>query len=237
MKAGPRFSPFDLMPASGIDDSRLMFAFAHDVRTYLRTVLISLQLIQRGGAAMLPAEDQLMLKEALSAAGDINELLNAMMAYVDAKSDHALMNLPLLLQGVLIERKAALQQAGAEVEVANDLDLPVPVALQNVLKELLTNAGKFRDPERPLRIRIATGLAQDETLEITVSDNGPGVPPSFHDKIFTPFQRLHSREKFPGFGLGLPTCRRIAAAWGGSITTESVPAGGLTVRVTVPPQP
>jgi signal transduction histidine kinase len=220
-----------------IDDSRLIFAFAHDLRTHLRTVLLTLQFVQRGGAAMLPAEDQRMLQEAATAAGEINGLLNAMVAYCDVKAGDTLMNLRLLLQGVLIDLKATLANAGAEIETSNDLDVPVPVELHNVLKELLANACKFRDTGRPLGIRIATRLISDDTLEVTVADNGLGVAPVYLEKIFSPFQRLHSRDTFPGHGLGLAICRRTAAAWGGAINAEPGIEHGLTVRVTVPVDP
>jgi signal transduction histidine kinase len=216
-----------------IDDGRLMFAFAHDLRTHLRTVVISLQLLQRGGAATLPAEDQLMLKEAIAAAGHIDGLVNAMVSYCDPSAGNGEMNLGLVLRGILIERKSALADAGAQVEVSNDLDAPVPVALGSVLKELLTNACKFRDTNRPLVICIATRLQPDNTLEVVVSDNGLGVAKTYLERIFDPFQRLNSREQFPGYGLGLATCRRIAAVWGGTVAADSG-EGGLSVRVTVP---
>ena len=216
-----------------IGDSRLMFALAHDVRTHLRTVLINLQLIQRGGAAALPADDQRMLQEAVAAGGEINGLMNAMVAYCDASAGDGEMGLALLLRGLLIEWKGALANAGAEVELSNDADPSVPLALANVVKELLTNACKFRDAERPLRIRIATRITSDKTLQIAVSDNGIGVPAAYLQKIFEPSHRVHSRDPFPGPGLGLATCRRIADAWGGAIAAESGERG-LRVRLTVP---
>jgi signal transduction histidine kinase len=200
----------------------------------LRTVLTRIQLVQRGGGAQLPAEEQLWLQEAVAAAGDISGLLSAMVAYCDVGTGEGPISLRLLLQGALIERKAALAEAGGKVEVENDLDLAVPGRLQSVLKELLTNACKFHDASRPLRIRIATGLTLDGNLEIAVTDNGIGVPPAYLEKIFIPFQHLHSPDRFPGYGLGLATCRRTAAVWGGEVTAESLDGAGLTVRVSVP---
>jgi signal transduction histidine kinase len=217
-----------------MDDGRLMFAFAHDLRTHLRTVLTRIQLVQRGGGTVLPEEEQLWLQEAATAVGDIGGLLNAMVAYLDVEGVDDATDLRLTLQGVLIERKAALVEAGAEVEVQNELDVRVPERLRSVLKELLTNACKFRDPSRPLRIRIATRLASDGTLDIAVTDNGLGVAPDYLERIFTPLQHLHSRDKVPGYGFGLATCRRIATIWGGTLSAEAAPGSGLTVRATLP---
>jgi signal transduction histidine kinase len=217
-----------------MDDERLVFAFAHDVRAHLRTVLTRIQLVQRGGGATLPAEDQRMLEEAATAIGSIGSLVTAVVAYHDANAGDGVMQLGLLLRGSLLEKKPALAEAQAEVEVENDLDVEVPVGLQNICSELLTNACKFRYRNRALQIRVATRITSDDTLEVRVSDNGPGVEAAYLEKIFVPFQRLHSRDEFPGHGLGLATCRRIAAAWGGTMAAESGEDGGLTVRITVP---
>lgn len=217
-----------------LDDGRLIFAFAHDLRSHLRTVLTRIQLVQRGSGATLSDGDQSMLRQAVNAVGDISGLLDSMVAYCDAKADGNVIKLGLLLQGVLLERKAALLAAEGEVRVTSDVNVDVPTVLQTVLKELLTNSCKFRNEHRRLHIAITTRRTSDDVLEIAVTDNGLGVDPIDLGKIFLPFQRLHSRDEFDGDGLGLATCRRIAEACGGTIAAESGPDGGLTVRVTVP---
>src|SRR5579862_5466162 len=113
--------------------------FAHEVRTYLRTVLTRIQVVQNSGAVLLSGEEQSMIQEAADAARDIDDLLSAMVAYWEGYSGEETERLGLLLRGLLIERKAALAEAGAEVEVVNDLDVPVPAGLKRVMKELLTN--------------------------------------------------------------------------------------------------
>jgi signal transduction histidine kinase len=211
-----------------------MFTFTHDLRSHLRTVLTRIQLVQRGKGAILPEQDQQMLREAAKAVGDISGLLDSMLAYCSVHPDDKRMKFALVLQGTLLERKAVLQQAGAEVNVPSQLEGFVPTTLQNVLKELLTNSCKFRDKQRPLRIQIATRPAPDGMAEISVADNGIGVDKSELEKIFVPFQRLHSRDDYEGHGLGLATCRRIVTAWGGTIVAEASSPGELTVRFTVP---
>src|SRR5512133_1104746 len=119
------------MATEPILDSRELFAFAHDLRTHLRTVLTRVQLVQRNGGQQLPPEDQSLLHEAADAAGAIQGLLNAVMAFSEAGTrSEAQMKLSLLLRGVLMERKAAIADAGAEVELSNNLDIAVPVELQ-----------------------------------------------------------------------------------------------------------
>jgi len=175
-----------------------------------------------------------MLEEATAAAGLINGLLSAVASHFAAVAVDGVMRLGLMVRGLLIEQAHSLAAVEVETDIAPDSDLPVLLGLHVILKELLTNACKFRDAERPLRIRIAGRIASGDILEITVSDNGVGVDSPYLDKIFVPFQRLHSRSAVPGYGLGLATCRRIAAQWGGEVAAENRPAGGLTVHVTVP---
>jgi signal transduction histidine kinase len=73
-----------------------------------------------------------------------------------------------------------------------------------------------------------------EDLEVAVSDNGIGVDSAYFEKIFAPFFRLHSRDAFRGYGLGLATCRRIAESWGGSMAAEGHGQQGLTIAVRIP---
>ena len=219
-----------------MDDGRLMFTFTHDLRSHLRTVLTRIQLVQRGNGTVLPEEEQQMLQEAARAVGDISGLLDSMLAYTSVRRDDKWMKLALVLQGTLLDRRTAIQQAGAEVNVSNELDGFVPAALQNVLKELLSNSCKFRDKERPLRIHIGTRTDGDGMVEVSVADNGIGVEQGDLEKIFIPFQRLHPRDEFEGHGLGLATCQRIITAWGGTIAAEAVTPGEFTVRFTVPTQ-
>jgi signal transduction histidine kinase len=217
-------------------DPHLMFTFAHDVRTHLRTVITRIQLVQRSSGDQLPEEGQALLHEALTAAGDIQGLLTAMMAYCEAglkeAGSQAVMRLPLLLRGAVLEHRSAVNDVGGQLEVSNDLDHEVPADLQKILKELITNACKFRRAETPLLIRIATRHV-DGSVEIAVTDNGMSVSPAYLDKMFVPFQRLNGRE-FEGYGLGLATCRRLSQAWGGSIGAEIDSRGYLTIRVIVP---
>lgn len=216
------------------DDAGVMFAFAHDLRAYLRTILTRIQLVQRGGGGALSSDEQAMLQEAALAVDNIGGLLTAMLAYQDAKAGERVMELGLVIRGSIMETKPALSAAGAHVDLTNDLHVRVHAGLQKVIKELLVNACKFRDQNRPLRIRVASRLLPGEAIEISVSDNGVGVAPMYLERIFTPFHSLHSRDEFPGFGLGLATCRRIIADCGGTITAEGAVEGGLMIRITLP---
>src|SRR5437899_1837048 len=97
--------------ASRLSDSRLMFAFAHDIRAFLRTILTRVQMVQLGGGAQLPESDRAYLDEAAVAAGDMNRLLNAMVSYYDITPTPETMGLRLILRGVLLDCKPMLTEA------------------------------------------------------------------------------------------------------------------------------
>src|ERR1700716_1783130 len=98
-----------------LSDARLMFAFAHDIRGYLRTILTRVQMVQLGGGASLPEPDRACLEEAAVAAGDMNRLLNAMVSYYDIAPTTDTMGLRLIIRGVLMECKSILADADASV--------------------------------------------------------------------------------------------------------------------------
>ena len=97
---------------------------------------------------------------------------------------------------------------------------------------LLDNALLYRSADPPL-IRIA-----GDTARITVADNGIGIDPRFHGRIFEPFQRLHNRDAIPGCGMGLTMARRIAEHMGARLDVEAGEGGGSVFVIDLAgPQP
>ncbi|MFL6450211.1 MAG: sensor histidine kinase [Bryobacteraceae bacterium] len=86
------------------------------------------------------------------------------------------------------------------------------------------NALKYRDPERPPRIRIAAET-RDRTYRFAIADNGVGIDPKHHERIFAPLKRLDGKN-IPGTGIGLAVCKKIIERHGGRIGVESQPGKG-----------
>jgi PAS domain S-box-containing protein len=109
------------------------------------------------------------------------------------------------------------------------------VPLQQVFLNLVGNAVKHsRVARSDVKVRIAWRRDGD-ALEFTVSDNGPGIPPEYQDRIWEIFQTLESRDKVEGTGIGLSVVRKIVETRGGKAWVESTPPGGATFGFSWPP--
>jgi signal transduction histidine kinase len=104
--------------------------------------------------------------------------------------------------------------------------------LSSVLQNLIGNAIKFHGDEPP-RIEVASQEGS-RNWTISVKDNGIGIDPKNHDKLFQMFQRLHTSEKYPGTGIGLAISKKIVERHGGHIWFESEPGKGSTFYFTIP---
>jgi light-regulated signal transduction histidine kinase (bacteriophytochrome) len=102
-----------------------------------------------------------------------------------------------------------------------------------LLQNLIGNAIKFRGHGRPT-IHIGAERRDDGQWLISVRDNGIGIDPAYFERVFIIFQRLHTRDEYPGTGIGLAICRRIVERHGGHIWVESEPGAGSTFYWTMP---
>lgn len=105
--------------------------------------------------------------------------------------------------------------------------------IQVLLQNLIGNALKFQDGSKVPEIRLKSHK-QDGYWEFIVQDNGIGIEPEFHDKVFAIFQRYHRKETYPGTGIGLSICKKFIEIYGGSIRFESTPGSGSIFYFSVP---
>lgn len=126
-----------------------------------------------------------------------------------------------------------LAEHGSEVIIE---PLPIvrahPIPLQSVFHNMVLNAVRYREPERPLRVVINGRSDQFETV-ITVTDNGIGINADDHDRVFGIFERAALDRS--GSGIGLALARRIMQGVGGSISLESTPGVGSAFSLHFPP--
>ncbi|MDP2314694.1 MAG: ATP-binding protein [Pseudomonadota bacterium] len=109
-----------------------------------------------------------------------------------------------------------------------------PALLCELFVHLFDNALKFRRADVPPVIRVASNPRTGGKVELTVEDNGVGLDPADAEQLFEVFRTLHPRDRYPGSGIGLATCRRIAELHGGEITARGVLGEGAVFSVLLP---
>jgi len=103
-----------------------------------------------------------------------------------------------------------------------------PYLLRQALANLLGNAWKFSSQKAQVHVIFSSATDADGKTVYAIKDNGSGFDMNYYDKLFAPFQRLHSISEFPGSGIGLATVHRIVARHGGKVWAESEPGCGAT---------
>jgi light-regulated signal transduction histidine kinase (bacteriophytochrome) len=139
-----------------------------------------------------------------------------------------------VVHGVLEDLEVEVELSGAVVRVG---ELPTidgdQVQLRQLMQNLISNALKFRRPDVAPEVEIAATSANG-SVQITVHDNGIGFEPQYAGRIFRVFERLHGRSRYPGTGIGLALCRKIAERHGGTIVADGEPGAGATFTVSLP---
>jgi signal transduction histidine kinase len=135
---------------------------------------------------------------------------------------------------VLAEFDDVIKKKNAAVTTCDLPTLRTSATLMRVLfQNLIGNSLKFQDGSRIPEVDICVDR-DDRSVTVSVRDNGIGIAPAFHDRIFGIFQRLHRKEIYPGTGIGLSTCRKFIRLCGGDIKFESNPGKGSTFYFTLP---
>jgi len=212
-------------------------AASHDLLAPLNKMVAFTGLLSKRAAKKLDAQEKDLLerlnKTALRACTLVRDMLT--LAKVGREAlPAAAVDWRRVRADVLSDLEVVIAEAGASISFEDLPPLAAPeLLLRRVLVNLISNAVKFRDKKRPLRVEVK-GRRAGPSVEISVKDNGIGFDPRHAERIFAPFVRLHSGAEYDGSGLGLAICQRIAARLHGSITAASVPGMGSTFTLSLP---
>jgi PAS domain S-box-containing protein len=220
---------------SNADLERFAYAASHDLAEPLRTISSFSQLVMRDASDVLTERSLRHLTHVTEGADRMRALIDAMLDYSRA-GRHTHRPEPVDLGALVDDTTASLaaQVAEAGATITHD-ELPVVTGdaqqLAQLLQNLVSNAVKFRGEEDP-HVHVA-GRRENGGWHLEVRDNGIGVDERHRKQIFAMFERLHSRADFPGTGIGLALCAKIAERHGGRIWVDSEAGRGSTFHVTL----
>lgn len=221
------------------DLEQFAFVASHDLRTPLRAVVGCCELLSRKYGEHLDGETKELIVEAVASAGNMKQMLDGLLAFVNVRRSGAglsAIDVGPVVTAVLDGVAAAIASTGALVDVG---DMPCVLAdekqIGELFRQLLDNALKFRGSSPP-QIQITAREMGDKWL-FAVRDNGIGIDPQYFDRAFVLFQRLNCREAYRGAGAGLTLCKRIVERHGGQISLKSKLGAGCTVYFTLPAAP
>lgn len=221
---------------SNRDLQQFAYVASHDLQEPLRMVSSYVGLLEKRFGEALDERGRRYVEHAVEGAGRMRQMMDDLLELSRAGEslgpaetvdvgqclDDAIDSLAILVG----ERDAVIVRPDRLPKV-----LAHAPRVTRLLGNLLSNGLKY-SPDQP-RITIAAEREGD-WWRISVTDEGVGIGPEYHEVIWDPFRRLHTHDEIRGSGMGLSICRRIAEGWGGELTIRSAPGEGSTFAFTVP---
>ncbi|MNC35784.1 Phytochrome-like protein cph1 [compost metagenome] len=210
---------------------------SHDLQEPLRKIQTFAERLQTR-ADTLDEQGRDYLTRMSSAATRMQALIRDLLAYsrvATRREPFIRLELDRVLDEVLQDLEGTVESSSAQIERE---PLPTidgdPSQIRQLLQNLLSNAIKFHKPGQLPNIRIYAENQPTGEWSLCVSDNGVGFDEKYLDRIFNPFQRLHSRQEYPGTGIGLAIVKKIAERHFARLSASSQPGGGALFRLTFP---
>lgn len=219
---------------SNAELEQFAYVASHDLQEPLRMVTSYLQLLEKRYADQLDKDAFEFISYAVDGSKRMRNLIHSLLEYsrINRIKPFEWIDLKELMSDVLINLNTSIEENNAVIKVNELPDIYGDYVLVNQLfQNLISNALKFRSDETP-EIIISGQKLKDEFL-FSIKDNGIGFQKQYSEKVFVIFQRLHSKEKYPGTGMGLAICKKIVERHGGKIWVESDPGKGSIFYFTI----
>lgn len=231
-----RVRAYKALERSNLDLQQFAYVASHDLKTPLRSIGGFVQLLERNHADKLDEKALSLIRRTAAAVKRLEQLTEDLLSYarIDAEvKQFGPVDMAEVAQEVVHLLDAAINTADAAVTIH---EMPVVLGdrtqLAQLLLNLVGNSIKYCRDRAPV---VEVSAAQkDQEWVFSVKDNGIGIDPKHHAKVFEVFKRLHSQSDFPGTGIGLAVCRRVVEGHGGKIWITSPEGGGSIFSFTLP---
>ncbi len=214
------------------------YVAAHDLREPLQRIVGFSDLLKSSPAEKLTEEGRRYLEKIQDGAWRMSALIEDLLNFsrvVKRPELFKALSLSAVVAGSLNDLDFSIRESGAVVKTG-----PLPSVhgdesqLRQLFQNLFSNAIKFKKEKTPPRITVESRPDGDGFWQIDVRDEGIGFDHEFSEKIFRPFERLHTRDRYPGSGIGLAICRKIVSHHGGKISASSSPGQGTVFSILLP---
>jgi PAS domain S-box-containing protein len=226
------------LEATNSDLESFVYSVSHDLREPLRAIQSYNLILLEDHLDQLDTEGQICTQGIAENAERMSTLIQDLLDY------SRLGRVTLTLQDIDLNRLVdeILNQLNLQVQLVQAeivVERPLPggkghyATLSQVITNLLTNAIKFVRPGTQPHIRV-WAESSDQSIRLWIEDNGIGIDPQYHDRIFQVFERLHSLETYPGTGIGLAIVQKGIERMGGRVGVESVLGQGSRFWIELP---
>ncbi|WP_146537207.1 sensor histidine kinase [Rubripirellula reticaptiva] len=220
---------------SNIDLQQFAYVASHDLQTPLRAIAGFSQLLQVDYSGKLDANADGYIGRIVVGVKRMQTMINDLLAYSRVQSQASPFE-EVSLDDVFVDA-ISLLEAQIDDTQADVTSQPLPTVngdpaqLSQLLTNLIGNALKYHSGKPVIRV---WAVRNADGWSIAVNDNGIGIAPKYHERVFEVFRRLHDQQQYPGTGIGLAVCRRIAKRHGGGIRLDSAEDRGSTFWIDIP---
>ncbi|MDP0492543.1 MAG: ATP-binding protein [Verrucomicrobiota bacterium JB023] len=221
---------------SNLELQQFAYVASHDLQTPLRAIAGYAHFLDDEYRSQLDEDGRLYLERMVAASARMKHLIDDLLAFSRVESSSRpfeRVDLNQICDGVTELLEQSIIDSGG---IVGRDDLPTvtgdPAQLAQLLQNLIGNALKYRGKEAPI-VHVSAAEADGEMV-ISVSDNGIGIAPEYHERVFEIFRRLHTQEQYPGTGIGLGVCRRIVQRHHGRIWLDSEEGKGSNFHFSLP---
>jgi PAS domain S-box-containing protein len=222
---------------SNAELEQFAYVASHDLQEPLRVVASYVKLLDRRYGDKLDADAHEFIGYAVEGSTRMQQMINDLLTFsrvgtkgkpfeptdLESVFDRALKNLSVSIR----DNDAKVTHDALPSVVADDMQMT------QLFQNLVGNAIKFRSMDRAPAIHVSAKKLGG-AWEFSVADNGIGIEPEYFNRIFVIFNRLHTKDEYPGSGIGLAICKKIVERHGGRIWVESRPDEGSVFHFTIP---